>query len=763
MHQRARLLSMASSARYHLVLATVLAIAGKPASGMDLIWAEGDYTTKGLPTVIGTFPWSDIDLDITGPGIKRLDTSILNYGRIHLKEGSLEIPQGKVLTNKASVHIREGAGIATSSSGTINNSGALVWASPFPESWPPLPSHVPYWKLSGVSLVNTGVLSTSGIIEYTGDGTLTFNEDTVFQSDSSAWPHRVGIHKINKPGIVTFDLPYTRPGEGVVELAGGTFVSTHPSGFTTEQRFVWSGGQIAGHWINTREFKADSANEKILMKGATFENGARFDLMSGTLRIKNGAAFFSSFAGISTPEVMVHDDTTIRVEPGAVFGVSGSSLHKASGDGDTTILVDGGASYGVSPRPGIQEQALRVDSGRINIEGSGWLNLNNLHVVGPGQVRMATTGEVFVREGLSIAGGTLEIGGGTWLPDRAPFLVQGDVHWTGGTLYYHWKIAEGSTWTISGQGNRRLTDVLENYGTIHVKGPLQIVDSSFGGRGISNAGVMRFESTNSGVFPFGIAGRQIENRTTGRIEVLSGEVDLSLYGSREIEGLPYTLDYRENRGQIRVSRGGMLVLGSPSQAGTLENFGDIVVDEGATVDVGSMTNLGRLSISGTLRGSVTNEGLLSVGKVVYLGDWLGELVLGAAGTLAIDIESSDRFDSLPVSDSEIRGTLLIRSAGYAPILGQSFSILSSPEAGIRGQFAHVLTEGFGQSVKFDVRYGERAVTVEVVAVPEPSTVCTIGVGGALVAGTVLRRRRRTAHPGFGVRTSQPRLQPANAI
>jgi hypothetical protein len=750
-HYTASLRSMASAAWYRLVLATVLAMAGKPVSGMDLVWAEGDYTAKGLPAVIGTFPWSDIDLEITGPGIKRLDTSLVNYGQIHLKEGSLEIPKGNVLTNKAGVRIHEGAGIAASSSGTINNSGALVWASPFPEQWPPDPIDVPYWKVSGASLVNAGVLSTSGIVEYTGNGALTFNEGTVFQTDSSAWPYRVGVHRINKPGIVTFNLPYTGFGEGVVELADGTFVAAHPSGFTTTQGFVWSGGQISGSWINARGFKAESGREKVLLGGSIFENQSSFDLMGGTLLIKEGAGFISSYAGTSTPEVLVHDDTTIRVERGAVFGASAGSLRKASGDGDTTILVEGGASFGVYQWPGLGEQQLRVDSGRINIEGSGSLRLNNLHVVGPGRVRMATTGEVFVREGLSIAGAALEIGGGTWLPDSAPLLVRGGVHWTGGTLFNNWKIAEGSTWTITGEGDRRLTGVLENHGTIDVVGPVSLVRPEASDISIVNAGVIRFDSGD--VYPFSGAGARIENRSTGRIEILSATTFLSLSSLRG----PHIFPYPENQGLIFVGAGGKLILYPFVSSERFENFGEIVVDTGGSIDFGyltypgNMTNYGRMSISGTLRGAVINEGFLSVGDSIYLGEWIGSLSLGAAGTLAIDIESMDRFDSLPLSDPAIRGTLLIRSAGYEPIIGESFSVLSSPEGRIHGQFDHVLVEGFEPGIRFDVHYGEHAVTVEVVAVPEPSTFCTVSVGGALVAGRVLRRfrsRRRTACRGL---------------
>jgi hypothetical protein len=467
----------------------------------------------------------------------------------------------------------------------------------------------------------------------------------MFQADSSAWPSRLGLHKINKPGLVTFNLPYARDGEGIVELAGGTFVATHSSGFTTTQDFVRSGGQISGHRINTKGFRADSVNEKILMEDARFETAARFDLMGGALVLREGAGFISNDTGFSPPDVVVHGDAAIRVATGAVFATGTGSVRKFSGDGDTPVLVEGGASLGYRLWTG--EEGIRVNSGRIDIEGSGWLRLNDVHVVGPGQVRMATTGGVFVHEGITVSRTALEIGGGQWIPESTPgnaLIVQGDVHWTGGTWLDNWKIADGSTGTILGQGDTRLTGVLHNHGTIHTVGPLQIVNPLFAGHGIVNAGVMRLESDN--VFPFAVAGGKVDIRSTGKIEVVSGNAHLSVYRSRAIEGLPYTIDFHENRGRIVVSAGSMLVLEARDETRTVENFGEILVEEGGTVDMGYTTNFGRLSISGTLRGSVTNEGLLDVGDAIYSGNWLGKLTLGVAGTLVLDIESGDHFEYL---------------------------------------------------------------------------------------------------------------------
>lgn len=732
--------------------AALLTAVNVPALALDLTWTEGSYSANGFPTVLGSF--GGTYLDLTGPENKPLDRSIENGGEINLRGGTLEILEGKVLTNNRTLNVFPTGAISTASAGTISNSGTINWAT----TRGPLDlGHVDYWKLSGVSLINSGALVTDGIVEYTGGGSLTFNDRTSFQTYFTSFTQRPGVHKINKSGIVTFNLPYTSNFDTtVVELANGTFVAAHEDGFRPSQNFVWSGGQLSGKWTNVREFKANSQGEKILAEGASFLNQAQFELAGGTLTLKSGADFHTEYQGQTTPQFLIHGGTTIRVEAGVFLTTSRGDFRKVSGEDDATILVEGSANFGGEFGRIDGEREFRVDAGRVNIEGNGMLVLNPLHIVGPGRVRMATTGDVWLNAsistdegrrntGIRVSGAGLEIGGGYWRPSLGsslenPMAIQGDVHWTGGTLEGHWSIPEGSTWTVSGDGERKLTDVLENHGTIKAVGPVLLVTNTLRSERIVNAGVMRFESDY--VFPFGGMGVRTENRPGATIEIASGPVFLALYGPRKVEGSSFVFEFPENRGKIVVSGGSELLVNPQTY---WDNFGEIVLEKGGKIYLDNVKNYGRMSIDGRFFGLIKNEGELSLGPEADDDPFPGSVALGSAGTLVLKIESSDSFDSLRLSSlnsgeaPELRGRIVIKSAGYRPAVGESISVLSGT---IHGQFSDVSFEGFDPALRLGLRYGAHGVTVEVAAVPEPATWCMFGVGGALVAGAELRRRRR---------------------
>lgn len=727
-------------------LAAILATATAPAFAIDMTWTEGDFSSKGFPIYLGAYPWTGLEL--IGPGNKRLDRSIENGGEINLRGGSLDITDGTVLTNYQTLRVFETAGISTASAGTINNTGRIIWAV---SQRPYGSDQVDHWQLAGVSLINSGTLSTDGVVEYTGGGTLTFNEGTSFQTDYSVLGQRPGIHKINKNGIVMFNISSTGFGYGDVELANGTFIAAHERGLTLHQNFVWSGGEMRGDWNNLRTFKMAGAGQKVLGEGSHFQSSERVDLTDGYLLIKSRALFVSDpFRTDNSTDrgMFLHNDADIGVEELAGFGIGSGGLYKVSGLGDSTISVAGNVGFSTF---GLVETELRADSGRINIVGSGEVTLFDIVIGGAGTVRVAPDGNVRVHYGLRVKNSALEIGGGTWSAfpriGSEELVVQGDLRWTGGTLVGHWVVPEGSTWYVSGDATRRIEGVLENRGTIIASGPVRLVSQSFSwGERIVNAGVMRFESDY--VFPFGGSGVRTENRPGARIEIASGPVFLRLSGPRKVEGSPVDFEYPENRGTIVVSTGGELLLNPDSH---WDNFGEIVTERGTRINLGNITNYGRIALEGSFFGWIKNEGELSVGAETDDDPFLsGSVDLSSAGTLILNVESADSFDSLSVGNvstieaPQLRGTLILRNAGYQPVAGESISVLSNRYERIHGQFSEVFFEGFDPALRFEMRYGEHAVTVDVLAVPEPVTWWMFGAGGGLCAAMERRRRRRFA-------------------
>ena len=122
----------------------------------------------------------------------------------------------------------------------------------------------------------------------------------------------------------------------------------------------------------------------------------------------------------------------------------------------------------------------------------------------------------------------------------------------------------------------------------------------------------------------------------------------------------------------------------------------------------------------------------------------GNLVMGAESVLEIGVTDVLYFDTLAVSGSVLlNGRLVLRGlTDFIPGLGDSFRVLTSNGGQIEGgAFSAISWEGL-QGIRFDATYNAHDVTLNVVAIPEPSTQFLMLAGTFMVGGLALRRKRR---------------------
>lgn len=210
--------------------------------------------------------------------------------------------------------------------------------------------------------------------------------------------------------------------------------------------------------------------------------------------------------------------------------------------------------------------------------------------------------------------------------------------------------------------------------------------------------------------------------------------------------------YFKSEGEVRSS-GGNLFIGTynneisgltQADAGTTLNFnGPLTQTGGVTRAIGQIwmqngidLNAGRLEGGqvfglGTIR---NNGGTIAPGVGVGTMTTLFGVEFGSASTLEIDIQNVGSFDQLRVgTDAMLNGTLSVLGAPSSDFAyGTRFRILNTVGF-VYDRFAVV-----PDPAQWTVHYGLNYVELE--AVPEPSTVIALGLGGL----ALLRRRKSRA-------------------
>ena len=86
------------------------------------------------------------------------------------------------------------------------------------------------------------------------------------------------------------------------------------------------------------------------------------------------------------------------------------------------------------------------------------------------------------------------------------------------------------------------------------------------------------------------------------------------------------------------------------------------------------------------------------------------------------------------------GEIGVWNLGYAPVIGDSFVIMTFDDRLANSTFSSISTHGFGSGVSFDVAYNQHDVTLTVTAVPEPQSWAMLLVGLGLL-GAMARHKR----------------------
>ena len=391
--------------------------------------------------------------------------------------------------------------------------------------------------------------------------------------------------------------------------------------------------------------------------------------------------------------------------------------------------------------------AVNVNAGTLHLRGG---TSTGSFTLGSGTTLAFVFGTHTLNNATVNGAGTLQVGGGTVLFNSgsysAPLLVSngnlagsattfsGPATWTGGNITGAGTTRFENTLAISGNTGKGLngTRVLELAGTTTWGGNTGNLGNGifFGNGTINNIGT--FNDTNAfntlmdtlGVTAFNNTGTyNKQGNSTTTIEVLLN-----------------------NTSEVNVDAGTLNVSSS------FDNHGTITVAEGATFGA---TNLFRdLQNHGVLRGHgtfdpATGRTLLNAGHV-NPGTSTGELTVAGhytqtdAGVLNIELASLADFDLLSVTDDvRLDGDIRVGNAGYVPVLGDTFVVLTFDQRLANSTFDDIVTEGYAPGVVFEAIYNLHDVTLRVaelaVAVPEPETWAML-LGGFGLMSLVARRR-----------------------
>ncbi len=199
-----------------------------------------------------------------------------------------------------------------------------------------------------------------------------------------------------------------------------------------------------------------------------------------------------------------------------------------------------------------------------------------------------------------------------------------------------------------------------------------------------------------------------------------------------------------NTGTVQVNGGTFAV----DQA--FRNNGTLVVASNAALKGNDSVfrNDGVLTGTGTVETRNISSSLQNLGHIQPGTDGTGgtlavtgDLLLQSAGTLDIDLVGLGQNDLITVSsDFTAGGTLALWSAGYTPVVGDSFVIATFAALSTGSQFAELQWNGGLAGNMYSVQYNADNITVHISAVPEPGTWAMMLSGALLLAG--LKRRRR---------------------
>ncbi len=455
-------------------------------------------------------------------------------------------------------------------------------------------------------------------------------------------------------------------------------------------------------------------------------------------------------------------------------------------DGGTLTIAQGGAV---------------VEGGTIVTEGTGEVIIGNFatlkNVTNEGQMSKNAGGSLFNLGGTVTNNGTIDVGSAGFraLDDNLQLQGNGQVNLSN-NVQISGDFVNGAEHTIQGDGRIRNFDTVVNQGTLGAGDGETLAIEANSNDTFTNEGTLLVESggrmnvlvssgaanrqrftnlsedntvltdgvyqVNNGRLAF--LGSNVELETNRADIIMSGpDAQITASGNANIlsmlslnEGSLQLLEEfamevdsdLTNSGALEIGTGSALTVGEGGTGTYFQIDGTTIVDGtliAANIEVqgGMLQGLGQLP-------TLTNGGLLAPGASPGTLEIAGDFEQLDSGILEIELGGvleGIEIDLLDVDGTAtLTGTLnILRFGDFFPTIGQTASILFADE--VIGEFGTLLFEGQDATDFYAIAYLEDRVEVtflEAAAIPEPSTVVMLGIGGVVIGLALLRRGRRTA-------------------
>jgi hypothetical protein len=531
-------------------------------------------------------------------------------------------------------------------------------------------------------------------------------------------------------------------------LSGSTLAG---SDHTFQGQATWTGGSISGNASTTfaNDVAISGPNLKTVVAGRTV-NLTGTTTWSGNTADNNNAIRFWNGATINNTGTFNDANPFASFIEHSVGGPhhfnNAGTYNKTAG---TVTTVDIGVAFNntgtVNLDAGTFRPAGGTSSGSFNIAAGATLDfrngnnvLNNVTTSGAGTLQTSTD-NVGADGVLTLNGGThttrVLLSGSTLAGSDHSF--QGPATWTGGAIFG----AASTTFTgglaITGAGLKVIVGgrSLNLHGTTTWSGNTADNNNAirfWNGATINNHGTFDDANAFASFVEHNVGGPHSFNNigTYNKLSDTLTTVDL---------GVAF-----DNTGTLNVAAGTFQIVSAHTNRG-LVNVAAGAVFLGSHA---SFINAGTVAGTGTVathaNGDVVNDGNFNPGFGIGQLSVQGDLNQRSPGALNFELASLGSFDTLAVSDDvTLAGSIVAWNAGYVPVVGDRFVVLSFDTRLGNGSFQTVGASGFAPGVVFEAIYNPHDVTLVVVSVPEPQTYAMLVTGLAVIAG-MAQRRRRTA-------------------